>query len=118
MNTHVETFLDSWMANIDFQVVVDLGKVIAYLTKYLTKPDSDTSKGMFYVIKGILTRTLHRGKTVGNTSQKIMSKLLGLRLMSKQEVCHQINNYRFVHCTCNFIIFGLAPKADKVILKL
>ena len=46
-NTHVETFLESWMANIDFQVVIDLGKVIDYLTKYVTKPESNMSKGIF-----------------------------------------------------------------------
>ena len=84
MNTHVETFLDSWMANIDFQMVVDLGKVIAYLTKYVTKPESDMSKGMLYVFKGVLKWIFHRGKTVGNTLQKMMGKLSGSRLMSKK----------------------------------
>ena len=43
MNTHVETFLYSWMAKIEFRLVVDLVKVITYLTKYVTKPESDMS---------------------------------------------------------------------------
>ena len=38
--------------------------------------------------------------------------------MSKQEVCHQINNYGFVQCTHNFIMIGLAPKAGKVSLSV
>ena len=59
MNTHVETFLDSWMANIDFQVVIDLVKVVSYLIKYVTKSESDMSKGMLYVINGVLTWTLY-----------------------------------------------------------
>jgi hypothetical protein len=45
-----------------------------------------------------------------------MEKLLGTIIMSKQEVCHQINNYGFVHCSHTFINIGLAPKADRVIL--
>ena len=62
------------MTNIEFWMVVDLGKEIAYLTKYVTKPESDMSKGMCYVIKGVLTRTLQRGETIGNTLRKIMGK--------------------------------------------
>ena len=38
--------------------------------------------------------------------------------MSKQAVCHQINNYGFVHCTHNFIMIGLTPKDDKVNLSV
>ena len=67
------------MANIYFRVVVDLGKVIAYLNKYVTKPEIDMSKGLFCVIKGALTRTSNRGKPVGDTLQKLMGKFLGSR---------------------------------------
>ena len=59
-----------WMANIDFWMVVDLGRLIAYLTKNVTKPESDMLKGMACLIEGVLTQTLHRGETVGNTLQK------------------------------------------------
>ena len=38
VNIHVKTFLASWMDNIDFQLVVDLRKIVNYLKKYVTKP--------------------------------------------------------------------------------
>ena len=47
-----------------------------------------------------------------------MGKLLTSRIMSKQEVCHQINNYGFVHCTHTFINIDLPPKADKCNLNI
>ena len=81
------------MANKDFRVVIDLGKFVAYLTKYVTKPKSDIIKGMIYIIKGVITQTLYRDESVENNLQKIIGKLLGSRQMSKQEVCHQIYNY-------------------------
>ena len=72
MKTHVETSVDSWMANIDFQGFVNLGKVIKYLNKYVTKPESDMIEVVFYVSKDVLTQTLHRGKPVVNTLKRVI----------------------------------------------
>ena len=92
------------MANCDVWLVVDLGKVIQYLTKYVTKPEKDMSVGMCHLIKTILYRIFNVGLSVKATLHKIMGKLIGLRIMSKQETCHLSNSLSLVFCLHNFKI--------------
>ena len=91
------------MANIDFQSVIDLGKAVNYLTKYVTKPDKDMSYGMHHTIKLLIHEHLNSGKSVKTVLQKIMGKLLGSRIVFKQKTYHLINNMGIVHCTHNFV---------------
>ena len=52
------------MANIYFQLVLDLGKVVNYLTKYVNKPEKDMSDGMYHTIKKLMHENLNSGKSV------------------------------------------------------
>ena len=38
-NGHICPILECWQANIDFQLVLDVGKVVDYMTKYATKSE-------------------------------------------------------------------------------
>ena len=114
MNTHVSCMLEAWMANCDVRLVVDIGKVIQYLTKYVTKPEKDMSVGMCHLIKTILHTSLNVGVSVKSTLRKIMSKLIGSRVMSKQETCHLINSMSLVSCLHNFRNINLVPKSNRL----
>ena len=35
-----------WLANMDFQLVVDVNKVVNYMTKYVCKPEMEMSKDL------------------------------------------------------------------------
>ena len=50
-NSHMREFIKFWLANMDFQLVVDIDKVIPYMTKYVTKQEIETSSGMNKTIK-------------------------------------------------------------------
>ena len=38
LNSHMYGLMQIWLANIDFQLVVDVNKVVNYMTKYVCKP--------------------------------------------------------------------------------
>ena len=39
INFHMRGLLIMWLANMDFQIVLDIDKVIAYMTKHVTRPE-------------------------------------------------------------------------------
>ena len=38
--------MEIWMANMDFELVINIDKVITYMTKYSTKPEIEISSNM------------------------------------------------------------------------
>ena len=106
--------LESWMANCDIRLVVDLGKVIQYLTKYVTKTEKNMSVGMCHLVKTILHNSLNLGHSVKSTLREIMVKLIGSRVKSKQETCHLTNSSTLVSCSHNFRNVNLMPKCDRL----
>ena len=107
LNSHCKVALCSWMANMDMRIVVDVGKVVEYLTKYVTKTEKSLSKGMKYFIRNVVTKNLDDGQTALQTIKKVMNRLLGNRLISRQETCHLINNLPLVSCSHNFVLVNL-----------
>ena len=63
----------SWMANVDMRIVLDVGKVVEYLTKYVTKTEKSFSKGMQYFVRHLVTRNLDEGLSYTQTIKKVMS---------------------------------------------
>src|SRR5210317_1597690 len=37
LNSHCRPLLCTWMANMDFRLTIDIGKIIGYMTMYVTK---------------------------------------------------------------------------------
>ena len=50
---HPRHLLESWRGNIDFQLIVGAEKVLRYMTKYVTKTESNMSKGVAAMIRNI-----------------------------------------------------------------
>ena len=114
VNSHNKTALQSWMANIDMRLVCDIGKVVDYLTKYITKTEKTLTRAAEGVITCIMTRTFAEGNDVITTLRRIMGKLLGCRMMSQQESCHLINSFALVSSSHNFILVNVIPTANVI----
>ena len=67
-----------------------LGKVVNHLTKYVTKHEKDMSDGVYHTIKKLMHNNLNAGNSVKTVLQMITGKLLGSRIVSKQETCHYL----------------------------
>ena len=74
------------MANMDFQLVVDIDKVIVYTTKYVITLEFEISSGMHKIIEQIINK-LHVNGLTTKAILKIF-RLLGLCTISKQKSCH------------------------------
>ena len=107
LNSHNRKFLESWMANMDFRLVVDIGKVMEYLTKYVTKAEKSLTRGMEYLVRSIMRANMLEGSDTLTTLRKIMGKLLGSRMISKQETCHLLNSLPLVSCSHSFLMINL-----------
>ena len=114
ISSHVKSYLLGWMGNIAFRLVVDLGKVINFLTKYVTEPEKNMSSGMCYLIRGILHRGLNGNLTMKQNLRKGMGRLIGSRIMSKQKTCYLINNIGFVFSTHTFVSVDILPRVDRL----
>ena len=59
----MQELMEIWMANMDFQLVVDVDKVIAYMTKYVTKPEFEISSNMTKMILHVINKAHIDGLT-------------------------------------------------------
>ena len=48
LNSHVPSAIMMWRENCDFQLILDTGKVIQYITKYMTKLEAICKKRKHY----------------------------------------------------------------------
>ena len=63
INSHMRGIMEIWLANKNFQLVVNIDKAIAYMTNYLTKPEVDISFGMNRTILQIINKSNVNGLT-------------------------------------------------------
>ena len=112
LNSHCKLALQCWMANVDMRLVCDVGKVVQYLTKYITKTEKNMTAGMRYLIKRVLLKSLDDGNSALHSIKKIMSRLIGNRVISRQETCHLINSLPLVSCTHNFVTISLVANKE------
>ena len=61
LNSHMYGLMQIWLANMDFQLVVDINKVVSYMTKYVCKPEMEMTKGLSKMVQKIINVEHHRG---------------------------------------------------------
>ena len=61
---HPRHLLESWHGNIDFQLIIDIEKLLRYITKYVTKVEKNMTKGIAAMIRNILKKTIELGLNV------------------------------------------------------
>ena len=96
-----------WEANYDFQLILDPGKVIQCMAKYVTKPEATHSRGISTMMKKVFEKNIEEGLNAQSSLKRSMSKLIGDRMLSKQETCHLIMGLPLVSCSLNFIRINL-----------
>ena len=72
------------------------------MTKYVTKPEISMTKGIAAMIRNILKGTIEDGLNVQAALKRSMAKLLGERMMCKQEKSHLILSLPMVSCSHQF----------------
>ena len=73
---------------MDIQLILDAGKVAEYMTKYVTKPESDMPISHRNMIRYIMQNQLAKANNVQYTMRIAMSKLFGKKMLSRQETSH------------------------------
>ena len=96
VNPHCRVFLEHWQANIDFRLTIDVGKIVGYMTKYITKSDTSNNAKTDRFLTSTLKHHCNSNDSTTKILRKIMGKLMGSRAVSKQETAHKINNESFV----------------------
>ena len=88
LNLHMHGFMQIWLANMNFQLVVDVNKVVSYITKYVCKTEMEMTKGLSKMVQKIINVEHHRGLGPKGIFKKMMLNLIGKRTISKQKCCH------------------------------
>jgi hypothetical protein len=102
LNTHMDPLLTLWRANFDLQLTIDVGKITNYMTKYMTKSEAKQTKGAQAMIRCIMRQALDEGNSTEYVLQKMMAKLHGEPMISKQAVHHLIMSQPVVDCSHSF----------------
>ena len=63
LNSHMQGLMKIWIANMEFQLIVDVEKVIVYMSKYVTKPEIEISSNMNKMILQIINKSHADGLT-------------------------------------------------------
>lgn len=81
--------MEVWGANMHFQLILDLGMVTGYMTKYFTKTDTAHNQAVHRLTKNPFHKTFLR---------QAMRKLLRERMISKKDCCHLMLGLQIVSC--------------------
>jgi hypothetical protein len=99
LNSHSRPFMDVWNANIDFRLTIDVGKIISYMTKYVTKTEACHTPRTRRLLFSCLSRVSQDGSDTAVILKRLMTKVHGERVRSKQETCHLMNSLPLIHCS-------------------
>jgi hypothetical protein len=114
LNSHCRSVMECWRANVDFRLTLDLGKIIDYMTKYVTKAESPMSSSAASLVRSILESTIHAGGEVQTALKRTMGKLIGERTISKQECSHLILSLPMVYCSHQFVTINLKNEMNRI----
>ena len=83
LESHPIYSLESWQANIDFQLTLDIDKVLRHMTKHVTKCEHAMTKCITAMTRSTLRKTIADGLIAQTSSKRVMVKTLGQRTLSK-----------------------------------
>ena len=92
LNKHNKWSLTTWRANCDRQLLLDYQSVLKYTTKYVSKSE----KPSLQMIQSLEQIELYSDNfdNVSTLINKILNKCIGLRDISKNEICFMLSNYQ------------------------
>jgi hypothetical protein len=116
INSFMPTLMGYWRANMDVRLTIDLGKIVQYMAKYVTKAESTTTKEGTKLMRRVMKDNLANGSTVKTVLKKAMNKLTGEPMLQKQETCHQIAGNPTVRCSHTFVAVNVFKDAHVRVL--
>jgi hypothetical protein len=99
LNPHCRPLMESWHANMDFCLIIDVDKIVSYMTKCVTKSEKAHTSPTRPLFFSTLNRVSNDGGYTLTDLKKLMRDLHGEHQRSKQEMCHLINSIPLVHCS-------------------
>ena len=96
---HSKPFMKVWNANIDIQLTIDVGKIVSYMTKYVTKTETCHTPRTRRLFFSTLNQISQENADTTTVLKRLMTKLMGERTRSKQETCHLMNSIPLVACS-------------------
>ena len=99
---------------MDVQLTIDIGKILGYMTKYVSKSEASTTAGAQRMIRRVLKSATEQGQSVNQTLRRTMGKLLGERTMTKDECCQLMLSNPIVFCSHKFPKIHLDDKNRRV----
>ena len=107
INSHNQSMLHHWRANVDVQVIVDVIACAHYMAKYVSKSEPN-SKGMETIFASCIGDLSTESNTTSTTCiRKAMIRAVGERDFSAQETAHLLLSLPLYSCTFNFVAISL-----------
>ena len=107
LNCHNRALVQTWRANVDFQLVHKRGQVVEYLAKYISKTEP-VSQNLTELLDVALRTTDATSEHATTTAvQRLLVKAVCERDISAQEVCHHLLELPMVLCSRQFHVLAV-----------
>ncbi|MFM8622001.1 MAG: DUF6570 domain-containing protein, partial [Holophagaceae bacterium] len=112
INIHCRVFGLGWLANFDLRLTIDIGKILQYMTKYVTKTETNGANierhfRQCYATLGQLVAAAGDDVPAERILKALHSQLHGQRSRSLQEVCHLTMSLPLVSSDHSFVTINL-----------
>ena len=107
LNSYNATFILGWRANFDFRPVINREAVIAYVAKYASKGETNSSSYQDTLQKAI--SCLKDSDAAGIAYQKMVSSFAAERDISSQETCHILYDLALVKSSRQYRSIYVSP---------
>ena len=107
LNIQCRFLFQTWMANMDMRLTPDLGKVLAYMTKYITKTETssvNSRRNLYSLLRVVASHSTSTPEVL----RKMYNELSGERAKTKPEVCHHLLSLSLVCSDHQFVKINLA----------
>ena len=99
LNAHCRAFLMAFKANMDIRLTIDIGKVVQYMCKYVTKTESMNTRRTRSFYASAMNQATNNGEETNTrvVLNRYMTTLAGSRPRGKEETCHLIDSNPLVY---------------------
>jgi Helitron helicase-like domain at N-terminus/PIF1-like helicase len=107
LNSNCPPLFCNWQANIDVRLTIDVGKIVSYMTKYITKTECTYSASTRRHFSAMLRQAAFDQSDTVQVLKRFMTRLHGERTRSQQETCHLLYSLPLVYSDHSFITINL-----------
>ena len=107
LNCHNRAVVQTWRANVDFQLVHDRRRVVEYLAKYVSKAEPVSQNLQDLLDLALRTADVTSETATTTAVQRLLVKAVCERDISAQEVCHHLMELPMVLCSRQFHVLAV-----------